>query len=175
MKILGKTILYPAGLVGYSYIFYLLLGVKDFSLVKRSRLYYVAALLLFYSIFIEFFLANKAEFFLFKYGSVIIAAFFLFREWLVIIKSFSFPKREMIASAVAAFLVAQVLWAAALLPIGFISASNFMLLSVFVMADFLVRHFLGGISREFLFQRLIFFVLVSALIFWASGWSLRRY
>ena len=175
MKVLNGSILYFPGIIGYSFIFYLLLGVKDFSLVKRSRLYYIAALLLFYSIFIEFFLADKSELFLLKYGMVIVAAFFLFREWLIIIKVFSFPKRELIVSAVAAFLLAQVLWAAALLPIGFISASNFMLLFVFVAADFLVQHFLGGISKEFLIQRFVFFALVSALIFWTSNWSLRMF
>ncbi len=172
MRILAGTRLFLPGLFLYSFIFYLILGIKDYFFVKRSRLYYISALLIFYSLFIEFFLADKSQFFLLKYFGVILALFLLFREWLSIIPSFHFPKREMVAAAVAALVCAQLLWAIALLPVGFISSANLMILLVFTLADFLLKHFTGGISKEFLIQHLFFFLALSALIFWTSNWGL---
>ena len=171
-RILNGSSLFIFGILSYSFIFYLLLGIKEYTFIKRSRLYYLAGMLIFYSIFIEFFLADKSELFLLKYGLVIFASFLLFREWLTIITAFSFPKREILSAGVAAFLIAQLLWATALLPIGFISSANLMLLFVFIITDFLLKHFTGGISKEFIFQQLIFFLALAALIFWTSSWNL---
>lgn len=172
MRILEKSILFWPGIFLYAFIFYLLAGIKNYHFIKRSRLYYLAAILIFYSIYIEFFLSDKSEWFLLKYGAAIFASFLLFREWLKLISAFSFPKRELLAAGVAAFLVAQLLWAAALLPVGFISSANLMLLFTFALADFLFKHFTGGISREFLIQHLVFFLILAGLIFWSSSWAL---
>src|SRR3989344_6159625 len=93
MRILeGSTLFWP-GIFIFSFIFHLLAGVKNYFFIKRSRLYYLAALLLFYSIFIEFFLADKSELFWLKYGAAVFASFLLFLEWLKIISTFSFPQR----------------------------------------------------------------------------------
>ena len=172
MRILENSILFWPGILLFSFIFYLLAGIKNYFFIKRSRLYYLAAILIFYSMFIEFFLADKSEWFLLKYSAAIAATFLLFREWLKIISVFSFPKRELLAATVAAFLIAQLLWVVALLPIGFISSANLMLLFTFVLADFLLKHFTGGISKEFIIQHLVFFAALAALIFWTSSWSL---
>lgn len=172
MQILTGTVFNWPGILLFSFIFYLLLGIKNYLVVKRSRLYFVAAILLFYSLFIIFFLADKSEWFLVKYSLAALAAFLLFREWLALIPAFSFPRRELLASAVATLILAQFLWAVALLPIGFISAANLMLLFVFVIADFLLKHFTGGLSREFLVQHLFFFLILVALIFWTSSWNI---
>lgn len=166
------SLAFGGGVVLFSFIFYILLGIKNYLLVKRSRAYFVAAILLFYCLFIIFFLADKSEWFLGKYGLIALASFLLFREWLALIPSFYFPQRELLASVVAALIITQFLWAVALLPIGFISSANLMLLFTFGLADFLLKHFTGGISKEFLAQHLVFFVLLGALIFWTSSWSL---
>lgn len=170
MKILGDTILFWPGIFLYSFIFYLIMGIKEVSFIKRSRIYYVLALLLFYNLFSVFFLANKSELFFFKYTAIILAIFLILREWLSLISTFHFPKREFIASAAATFIVAEFLWATALLPIGFIAASNFMTLLVLIIGNFLFNHFTGGLSKEFLTQQIIFLFLISIFIFLSSGW-----
>ncbi|OGY64276.1 MAG: hypothetical protein A3B92_00625 [Candidatus Harrisonbacteria bacterium RIFCSPHIGHO2_02_FULL_42_16] len=172
MKIVSGTALFFPAPLAFAFIFYLILGIKDYLFIKRSRIYYIAALLLFYSIFIIFFLADKSDWFAFKYGAVVLASYFLFWEWLGIITSFSFPKREMVISSAAALATGQILLATAFLPIGFLSAANFMLLFVFILNEFILKHFMGGISREFLIKRLILFFLLAGLIFWTSGWAL---
>ncbi|MDO8430298.1 MAG: hypothetical protein Q7S73_02950 [bacterium] len=156
----------------FSCLFYLILGIKDYLFIKRSRLYYSAALVLSYYIFTLFFLSDKSDWFLLKYGLAVLAVFLLIREWLAILTSFNFPKRELLAASVAAFLMAQILWGIALLPIGFINSANFALLSFFIIGEFLYKHFTGGISKEFLWQHAALFIFLSAIIFWTSNWSL---
>ena len=171
MNIVSDSRLFFPALAVFSYIFYILLGVKGYLFVKRGRLYYLSTLLIFYALFVIFFLSNKSEWFLAKYLGVVIAAFLLFRAWLALVTSFNFPKREAIASAIAALLVAQMLWAVTILPIGFISSATILLLLVFALSDFLVKHFTGGISRIFTLQHLIFFTAIAAFIFFTSNWS----
>ena len=170
MEVGGSWIALPTLLV-FSTIFYILTGIKNYIFVKRARLYFVVMLLLAYSSFIIFFLGDKSSLFPLKYGSLAIAAFLLFREWLAIIPSFHFPKRERIAALVAALALAQLTWVIALFPIGFISSANLMILFTFVIAEFLLKHFTGGVTREFILQHFILFVSLSALILWTSNWS----
>jgi hypothetical protein len=167
----GSWIALPTLFV-FSYIFYILAGIKNYVFVKRARLYFVAMLLLLYSAFIIFFLSDKSSYFLLTYGLLAIANFLLFREWLLIIPSFHFPKREKVAALIAALILIQLAWAMALLPIGFISSANLMLLFAFVIAEFLLKHFTGGITKEFIIQHLVFFLALSAVIFLTSSWSL---
>ena len=170
MRILDSNIFFLPGIILYSFIFYLILGIKEVVFIKRSRVYYILGLLLFYNLFSIFFLADKSELFFFKYIGIIVAVFLIFREWLALISTFHFPKREFIVSVVAALVVAEFLWVTALLPVGFIAASNFMTLLVLIIGNFLVNHFIGGISKEYLVQQIVFLVLISIFIFLTSGW-----
>lgn len=168
----GSVFFLPA-VIFFSVIFYWIVGIKNFLFIKRSRLYYVSALSLFYAMFSLFFLADKSEYFLFKYGVVIFGSYILFREWLALISKFHFPQRERIAALTGAFLVAQLLWATALLPIGFINSANLMLLFTFVIAELLVNHFVETISKNFLIQLFTFSAVLFALIYWTSAWALK--
>src|SRR3989344_5651930 len=100
----GTLFVFPAVLF-FSAIFYLILGIKNFMFIRRSRLYYVSALLLFYSIFNLFFLADKSELFLLKYGLVFLASYLLLREWLALISTFQYPERERVAALLGSFLI----------------------------------------------------------------------
>lgn len=168
----GSSLVLPAVLF-FSVIFYLILGIKNFMFIRRSRLYYVSALLLFYSIFSLFFLADKSELFLLKYSLVFLASYLLLREWLALISAFQYPERERVAALLGSFLLLQLLWATALLPIGFLNSANLMLLFTFVIAELLVNHFLGTINRNFLIQHGVFFGILFAIIYFTSSWVLK--
>ena len=168
----GSSLALPA-ILFFSVIFYLILGIKNFMFIRRSRLYYVSALLLFYSIFSLFFLTDKSELFLLKYGLVFLASYFLLREWLALISTFQYPERERVAALLGAFLILQLLWATALLPIGFLNSANLMLLFTFVIAELLINHFLGTINKNFLIQHGVFFGILFAIIYWTSSWVLK--
>jgi len=171
-KLESSSLIFPAVLF-FSAIFYLLLGIKNFMFIRRSRIYYVSALLLFYSVFNLFFLADKSELFLLKYGLVFLASYLLLREWLALISTFQYPERERVAALLGAFLILQLLWATALLPIGFLNSANLMLLFTFVIAELLVNHFLGTINRNFLIQHGVFFGILFTIIYWTSSWTLK--
>ena len=170
MKIMAGSFLFFPGLFLFSFLFFLILGIKEILFVKRSRIYYIAALLLFYALFVIFFLADKSSFYIFKYSGIIVASFLLFREWLAIVSVFHFPKREFISSLVAAFIIAQLLWAVALLPIGFIMASNLMLLFTLILGNFLFAHFTGNLSKDFIIQYSVLFLFLVSLIACFSWW-----
>jgi hypothetical protein len=172
VRLVSDSIILLPVLFVCAFVFYLLTGIKDYLFVKRARLYFLAALLLMYEIFVLFFSADKPEYFLAKYNLVILAAFLLMREWLRIIPSFHFPRRELLAAAASAFLIAQLLWAVALLPIGFISSANFMLLFVFVLSDVLFRHFMGTLSKNTVRAHVLLFLLITLLIFSTSRWTI---
>lgn len=168
----GTSLVLPATIF-FSVVFYLILGIKNFMFIRRSRLYYVSALMLFYPVFNLFFLADKSELFLVKYGLVFLTSYLLLREWLALISTFQYPERERVAALLGAFLLLQLLWATALLPIGFLNSANLMLLFTFVIAELLVNHFLGTINKNFLIQHGVFFGILFAIIYWTSSWVLK--
>ncbi|MDE2001342.1 MAG: hypothetical protein KGI60_02105 [Patescibacteria group bacterium] len=153
-------------------LFAAVLGIKEYLFIQRSRIYYVTALGLLYLAYLLFFLSDKSAYFLPKYGAVIIAAYLLFREWLSVISTFQFPKRERVAALVGAFLVAQLLWATALLPIGFLNSATLMLLVTFTIGELLVNYFLQAANRRFLYQLLTVSGILFLIICWTSGWTL---
>lgn len=172
-ELVRETFLFFPAVIFFSVIFSLILGIKEYLFIKRSRLYYVSSLSLFYLMFLFFFFADKSDYFIFKYGAVIFASYLLFREWLALISTFQFPRRERVAALIGAFLIAQLLWATALLPIGFLNSANLMLLFTFVIAELLVNYFLGTINKNFLIQHAVFFGILFAIIYWTSSWTLK--
>ncbi len=168
----GTALFFPSIIV-LAVLFYWILGIKDFLFVKRSRIYYAITLSVLYLIFLIFFLSERSEMFLPKYLAVFFASAFLFREWLRLISTFKFPERERVAALLGAFLVVQLLWATALLPIGFLNSANLMLLCTFVIAELLVNHFVKKISKEFLLQLSVFSIALLLLIYWTSSWTLK--
>ena len=167
----GTLLFLPMVLV-LAILFYWILGIKDFIFVKRSRIYYAIALSMLYLIFLLFFASDRSLLFFIKYFSVFAAAALLFREWLRLIALFHFPQRERVAALVGAFLIAQLLWATALLPIGFLNSANLMLLCTFVIAELLVNYFKDSISRDFLRLLAFVFAFLFLLIYWTSSWTL---
>lgn len=172
MHIVAASYLFPLVIIFFSLIFYIILGIKDYLFVRRGRFGYVVMLFLHYALFTIFFLWDKSEFFWAQYIISIVIAFVLLREWLVLATSFNFPKRETLAAAIGALIVAQLLWAVALLPIGFISSANIMLLAVFIISDLLFKHFMGAVSKKVFVQEIVFFILIAVLIITTSTWSL---
>jgi len=79
---------------------------------------------------------------------------------------------DSLAAGVSAFIIGQAVWAAALLPIGFINAANLLLIITFLIGEILYRHFTGKVTRNFLVQAAVLFLAISILIFWISSWKL---
>ncbi len=66
----------------FTVLFYLILGIKEFSFVRRYDWNSVKNILLIYSVFLVYFMSNKYTFFYLKYLAVFAVTFFLIKEWL---------------------------------------------------------------------------------------------
>lgn len=157
----------------FGFLFFILLGIKNLIFLNRQNFYQFLNGLLFLSIFILFFDANKSEIFIVKYLMVGLAVFLLSKEIL------KFGPREFIGlekslnliPAVFTFLTLQVLWAIALLPIGFLNSASLALLVILVLQDFSLHHFSGTISRQITLRNITLFLVFSLFIFAASKWT----
>lgn len=171
VRLLDDYLFLASAIILFSGLFYIAAGIKNLILIHRSEWDYAKNLLLFYAIFLFFFLADKSSFFAVKYFLAFLISFFLLREWLSDIAS-GLSKKIHFAALVAAFLLAQFLWAAALLPLGPINSANLMVLLVYILFDFTSHYFRGKITRQLIMKDIAVLVLLTLLILATSGWSI---
>lgn len=162
--------LVPA-VVFFSFLFYLVLGIKELIFTHRNEYNYAKNILLFYSIFLIYFLSNKYDWFFVKYLLVFISAFLLIHEWLSWLEQ-GFPKRRQIIALVFSFLILQLLWAVSLLPFGFINSAAVLTLFVYVMLDFCKHHFKGTVNKELILKDSAATLLSLLVIFVFTNWKI---
>ena len=170
--ILDSALFLFLAIILFSALFYLTVGIKELLFVHRWEWNFIKNLLLFFAIFLLFFLSDKSSYFAIKYLSVFLASFWLLREWFFT-PELSFFKKPKLVSLVLAFLLAQFLWAVALLPLGPINAAGLMILISYVLIDFLSHHFRGTITRKLVFRNIALFVLLLVLILGTAQWEIR--
>lgn len=161
----------------FGIMFFLLLGVKNLIFINRSLFYNFLNNFLLLAVFFLFFLSDQSQFFLIKYLAVFLAVFFLWREFLFFsVRSVNdnlgnWQSKINLLAMVFSFLVFQVFWATALLPIGFLNAGAFMLLTVLVMKDLLINHLSGVLGQQEIMKNATIFIVFSVIIFAASIWT----
>lgn len=144
-----------------SFLFFLILGLKDLVLIQRTTwqrflnlsLAYLALLLFFYYV---------QEFFFLK-------LILLFGVTLLLIKDL-FKKR--IFYWLIAFLVVEAAWALSLLPFGFISAATILLLVYFVLTDLAIYYLDNALTRRRILTDISIFALLFILTLAFSRWGL---
>ena len=159
----------PAVLL-FSFLFYLVLGIKELIFVYRYQWYFINNLFLFYAIFILFFLTDKSSLFLLKYAAVFIMVFSLFRERFFL-SSHYFPKRHLLTAMLCSFVAMELLWATAILPLGFVNSANLMILIVYVLIDFINHHFQGTLNKKMILRNLTIFIIALLIILGTSVWK----
>ena len=170
--------LYVVSAIFFGILFFILLGVKNLIFVNRILPYYFLNSLLFGAVLILFFAGDKSSIFAFKYLTAGAAFFFLFREFIIF--HFETPhsvgqspvsaKKNLIALTLS-FLILQFVWIAALLPIGFLNATSFMLLSVFILDDLLIHNSRGTLTRQIILRDTTFFLVITLIVFAFSKWT----
>jgi len=154
-------------------LFFLLLGIKNLIFIRRQPAYILFNGFLFLTVAILFFRSDVSPLFFIKYPALFLACFLLLKEFLF----FSAPepansrKRNLIIGG-AAFLILQLFWAIALLPLSFLNAASLVLLALLILEDFIVRHLTGMMSRQIVLRNITVFLVLTLLIFGASQWSL---
>lgn len=157
--------------VFFSAIFYLILGIKEFSFVRRYEWNSVKNVLLIFSIFLVYFMSGSYSFFYLKYLALFITTFLLLKEWLFWLEP-NFPKRYNLIAFVISFLILQIVWAVSILPLGFLNSASLMAVIVYVMFDSCTDYFKGVLNGKQIAKNLIVPVLSFAAIFFLTNWKI---
>lgn len=146
-----------------SFLFYVLLAMKEYFFVHRQWWYAV----------LNFILAAWAGAFIFS-SSVSalflgIVYFFLLLEYLL----FNAPsKRVLLFGLVISLILYQIIWAIALLPVGFISQTALASLFYYAARELTFAHVSGRLSRTYALRWLTVIIFVSTAVLLGSQWSL---
>ncbi|MCL5017580.1 MAG: hypothetical protein M1155_02905 [Patescibacteria group bacterium] len=162
--------LIPA-IVAFSFIFYIILGIKELAFARRPKWNYAKNILLSYLIFLTYFLSNRYDWFFGKYFLVFFGIVLLVTEWLFWLEK-DFLKRRRVIALVISFLSLQLLWAVSLLPLGFINSATLMTVFVYIMLDFCKHHFRGTISKELIWKHFLVLCFSFAVIFAFTNWKI---
>jgi hypothetical protein len=152
--------LIPA-IIFFSFVFYLILAIKDFALPCRYEWNYIKNLLVLYSVFIGYFLSNKYNLFFVKFLAVFVIVFFVVQEWFLWL-GIDFPRRRRLISIVFSFIILQFVWVVSLLPLGFINSALLITIFVYLMFSFCANHFKGTLNKKLVINNLI--ILASSLL-----------
>lgn len=80
--------------------------------------------------------------------------------------------KKNLISAVLAFVLTQLSWAVNLLPIGGLNSASLALLIALILNDLTIHHLSGTLNRQIVLRNATIFIVLTLLVFGASGWSL---
>jgi len=153
--------------------FFMLLGVKNFSFLRRDINFNVLASAFYFLISAVFFIADKtasADFIF--YFIVSCAAFYGILKEFIDFSYFEFPKtKKNLIVAGSAFLIMELISVVALLPIGFLNSSALMLLFIFISEDFIAHHLKGNLNRQMILNNVTILIVAMIFIFATSKWT----
>lgn len=152
----------------FGILFFFLLGVKNLVFVRRQHIYSAVNNFLFLIVFLNFFFSQQL--FFLKYVLVFLALLLIFREFLIF-EDFSRGASGILFASSFAFLTIQFLWAASLLPLGFLNASALILAAVLVFKDLIISHLSGQLNRSAILKNLTVFIIFILIILGATVWS----
>ncbi|MEK7463244.1 MAG: hypothetical protein AAB621_02695 [Patescibacteria group bacterium] len=168
-------------IIFFSVLFYLILGIKEFSFIRRYEWNSVKNIFLIFSIFLVYFMSNKYTFFYLKYLAVFVVIFLLVKEWLFWLDSRSaggfgearpsFPKRYNFIAFVFSFLILQILWAVSILPLGFLNSASLMAVFVYIMFDSCADYFNGILTQKQIIKDLVILAASILIIFALTKFS----
>ncbi len=170
--------IFPIYLLFAGFLFFLFLGIKNLVFINCYQVYQFLNNFLFFLIFIIFFSSDKSQLFFLKYLVLFLSAFFIFKELL----SWHFSRFESQSqisiqkinahSTVFSFLLGQLVWATALLPIGFLNLSALMLVFVLASKDLIINHLEGKIDKNLVLKNITMVIFFAIIIFAVSKWKI---
>ena len=171
INLLGRAQFILPAIIFFSFLFYLILGIKDFYFIRRYEWNSVKNIFLIFSIFLVYFMSNKYVFFYLDYLAVFIAMFFLIKEWIFWLEP-NFPKRYNFVAFVFSFLILQILWAVSILPLGFLNSASLMAIFIYIMFDSCTDYFKGILTKKQIIKDLIILTFSFIAIFFFTNWKI---
>lgn len=162
-----------AAAVVFGAAFFIILGVKNFSFLRRDIWLNVLTGFLYFLASAVFFIADKNSGYNFIFYFIVsFLAFFGILKEFVDFSYLEFPRsKKNLIVAGSAFLAIELATAAALLPIGFLNASALMLLFIFISEDFISHHLKGNLNRQMILNNVTILIVAMIFIFATSKWT----
>ncbi len=149
--------------LGAVFLFYLILGIKDLILINRSFWQSFLNFSLFYASAVLFFYSDLSKFFLLDFFGLFLAALVLIRNLYA---------RKILVALLAAFIISEITWLAALLPLGPINAASLVFLTYFTLTSLIARQADQSLNKRLILRYLTVFVILLVIIFGTTKWGI---
>jgi len=107
-----------------------------------------------------------------RYVLLFIFSYFLTGEFLKFFMADLSRRRRSLFSAAFSFIILQIFWAIALLPIGFLNSAALLLPVVFLLSDFIIHHLDGSLSRRIVLRNVTILIAAFVIVSLVSKWTL---
>jgi hypothetical protein len=81
-------------------------------------------------------------------------------------------KRKFLAAAAIGLIALEITWILGFLPLGILNSAAYLTLVLILIRDCLAVYWRGLLSKNFFLRELMFFVILSVIIFAASSWKI---
>ncbi|MEK7115031.1 MAG: hypothetical protein AAB847_01590 [Patescibacteria group bacterium] len=158
-------------IIACTFLFFLILGLKNLYLTKKIYWYFLLNLSLFYGLFSNYFIKID-DYFLIKLFLVFLASFFLFREFLKIFTQ-AVSRENNLLSFILALLTSQLAWIVSWLPIGPIAGANLLFIFIYLAENLIILRTEGKLKdKRAIFKNIIIFCLLLLIIIITSQWQI---
>ncbi len=157
-----------------SFLFYILLGIKNLFFIQRRRWYYLLYLVLTYVNLLLLFHINRFQWWFWKSFGLFFVTWLLTKDFLELSleKSTPFQKYRGVATALLSFLNVELLWTISLLPLSFLNSVHSLALGTYITSDVLMNYGNGTLTRRDALVKTTVLILLTILIFVSNQWGL---
>jgi len=153
----------------FGFLFFMMLGIKNVILVRRSQWYSVLFIALIYGISLLFFTSIHGPHALRDFILLFVFFYLLLKEYFVV-QGYPYDRALKVVTLTETLLLIQIAWVLSLLPLGFSKAASLLALLLMMLAGITDRYLRGTLSARFLRLSLILFIVLTTVIFISVRW-----
>ncbi len=151
----------------------LIIGIKNVEFLERREWHLFATDTVIYGVLVLFFLANQTVFSVINILALAGFAYLVHRELLKDYFAESVKKPDLaLASGILSLIAVKIAWVASLLPLGFISDVNAVMITLLCAQNLIIRKLENRLTARFTLLQISFFGLAMLLIAGTTSWSL---
>ncbi len=155
--------------IGFGFLFFILLGIKNVILVRRRQWYAVLFVALVYGISLLFFTSTSGDHAIRDTLLLTLFMYLLLREY-VNVQEHPYHRALKVIILTQTVLVIETAWVLSLLPLGFSKAASLLTLLAMMLAGILDRYIRGTLTARFLRLSVVLFTLLTGVIFLSVRW-----
>lgn len=170
---LGEEIYLWVGILFFSALFGILLGIKNLVFINRKRALNLFSGAMYFIVALSFFIADKSSAVSFLFYTLLSlgAFYFIFKEaFKFLMPEFSSAKRNLVAISLG-FIIIELMSIIMFLPLGFLNATALIILFIFVFEDLIMGHIQGRLTRQMILNNITALLIFTIIIFALSKWT----